>query len=265
MQLKVSLIIALKKVFALLASLSFWQMYTLRPMNMKKHIPNAVTLINAASGFLGIVEIFTTRDSYMISLWFGIGLLCDVLDGALARMLKVSSPLGVQLDSLADVISFGLFPSAMLYMIFAKDYPLLAPILCCICIMSCVLRLGRFNIKDDHVSGYFNGMPTPAFALLCYSLHLIKILEVGEAGTAPIWLMAVVLYMAFLLNSSFNFLNFKPKIMNRKTMTTRLLLLLSFVVIALWPSFFSLVFILLLYQVLSAIAYHTEYEIHSRN
>lgn len=240
-------------------------MYTFSPMNLKKHIPNSITLINAAAGFMGIAEIFTSRDSYMISLWFGIALLCDVLDGALARLLKVSTPLGVQLDSLADVLSFGLFPSAMLYMIFSADYPIFAPILSCICIMSCVLRLGRFNIKDDHVAGYFNGMPTPAFALLCYSLHLIKILEVGDAGTAPWWLMIVVLYMAILLNSSFNFLNFKPKAMNRKTLTPRLLLLLSFVVIALWPNFYSLVFILLLYQVLSAIAYRTEYEIHRRN
>jgi CDP-diacylglycerol--serine O-phosphatidyltransferase len=226
-------------------------------MKIYKHLPNLLTLLNAAFGFLAIVELFGEQSLIKLSLLFGLGLLMDVADGAVARLLKVSSELGTQLDSLADVISFGLFPASLLYHLFIEDWPIAALILSCATISSAVLRLAKFNLKTDHIPGFFTGMPTPAFAALAFILFVIQ--QSGSDDFSSHYFPIIVgFYLVFLLNSKVKFLNFKPKQFNSKTLSTRIIFVLSFVVILLYPSFISLVIILLLYHILSAIAYRIE-------
>lgn len=226
-------------------------------MKIYKHIPNTLTLLNAAFGFLAIVELFGDQTIWKLCLFFGLGLLMDVADGAVARLLKVSSELGTQLDSLADVISFGLFPAALLYHLFMNDWPVISLILSCATISAAVLRLAMFNLKTDHVPGFFTGMPTPAFAALAFILFLTQ--ESGSDVFSSHYLPLVVcFYLVFLLNSKIKFLNFKPKQFNFKTLSIRLMFILSFVIILVYPTFVSLVIILLLYHILSAIAYRIE-------
>lgn len=226
-------------------------------MKFYRHIPNAFTLLNAAFGFLAIAELFGDQNPGKLSLYFALGLLCDVFDGAVARLLKVSSPLGTQLDSLADVISFGLFPSALLYQIFFPVWGTAALALSCICLAACVYRLAQFNLRTSHIPGFFEGLPTPAFAALCYLLYIIHIGNVDNfAGEWYALLLAF--YLAFLLNSRIKFLNFKPNVFSVKTLVPRIAFLLCFILILLYPTVISLVIILLLYHILSAIAYRIE-------
>lgn len=226
-------------------------------MKIYKHLPNLLTLLNAAFGFLAIVELFGEQSLTKLGLLFGLGLLMDVADGAVARALKVSSELGTQLDSLADVISFGLFPAALLYHLFIADWPVLALILSCATTSSAVLRLAKFNLKTDHVPGFFAGMPTPAFAALAFILFIIQFSGADDFSNHFLPLI-VSFYLVFLLNSQIKFLNFKPKQFNSKTLSTRIVFVLSFVTILVYPTFISLVIILLLYHIISAIAYRIE-------
>ena len=85
---------------------------------MKRHIPNLLTLSNLLSGSIGVIFVFTT-DLRMVSLMIAISLVFDFMDGAAARWLKVKSELGKELDSLADMVSFGLLPSLIAYKILA--------------------------------------------------------------------------------------------------------------------------------------------------
>ena len=81
---------------------------------MKKHIPNTLTLLNLFCGCSALIALFNAQHVYVF--WFiGIGLIADVLDGAVARLLQVSSPMGKELDSLADMVSFAVVPAAVLY------------------------------------------------------------------------------------------------------------------------------------------------------
>lgn len=226
-------------------------------MKIYKHLPNLLTLLNAAFGFLAIAELFGEQSIVKLCIYFGLGLLMDVADGAVARLLKVSSELGTQLDSLADVISFGLFPAALLYHIFIADWPVLGLMLSCATISSAVLRLAKFNLKTDHIPGFFTGMPTPAFAALAFILFAIQF-SGADNFSDQYFPLAIGFYLVFLLNSKVKFLNFKPKQFNFKTLSTRIAFVLSFIAILLYPSFISLVIILLLYHILSAIAYRIE-------
>ncbi len=117
---------------------------------MKRHIPNIITSFNLVSGC--IATIFAVDGELLYALCFMLlGLLFDFFDGFTARLLGVSSPIGKELDSLADVITFGLVPSMMLLLPFA------------IAAFSAV-RLAKFNL-DTRQSHSFIGLPTPANAL----------------------------------------------------------------------------------------------------
>jgi len=136
---------------------------------MKKHIPNFFTLANAGFGFLGIVTVLQSKDLYLAALFMGLGLVCDFLDGFLARLMKVSGELGKQLDSLADVITFGALPGAIVYYLLGDcDFAWLAIV---VPIFS-VLRLGKFNL-DTRQTEDFIGLPTPSHALFWLGIGLV--------------------------------------------------------------------------------------------
>jgi CDP-diacylglycerol---serine O-phosphatidyltransferase len=156
-------------------------------MNIKKHIPNFLTCCNLLCGCLGIIfclSEFSSR-SILSNLCFAavlifIACVFDFLDGFIARLLKVQSPIGKELDSLADVVTFGVLPGMILFKLFSDFSPeiqiytniyelsfiaLLIPVFS-------ALRLAKFNI-DIRQSESFIGVPTPANAILIASLPLI--------------------------------------------------------------------------------------------
>ena len=138
-------------------------------MRITKHIPNIITSMNLLCGALGVI--FTFQGALHIAFYLMLAAaVCDFLDGLAARLLKAYSPMGKELDSLADLISFGLLPSLMLHrrLVEGGMTGFVAYIPLVICVFS-ALRLAKFNI-DDRQSENFLGLPTPACAMWCGSL-----------------------------------------------------------------------------------------------
>jgi len=137
-------------------------------MKIVKHIPNTITSMNLLCGVLGVICTFEGKFDLAFYMMLAAAV-CDFCDGLSARLLKAYSDMGKELDSLADMVSFGVLPSLMMYglmtdihgNVFICYIPLL------IAIFS-ALRLAKFNI-DDRQSDNFIGLATPACAMICGS------------------------------------------------------------------------------------------------
>ncbi|PWJ58759.1 CDP-diacylglycerol--serine O-phosphatidyltransferase [Dyadobacter jejuensis] len=142
---------------------------------IRKHIPNALTCSNLLCGCIGVVEAF--HGNLLLScVLIALALIFDFFDGFAARLLGVSSPIGRDLDSLADMVTFGLLPSIIVFQLLMKSIPELRDIWMAypaftIAIFS-ALRLAKFN-NDPRQSQGFIGLPTPANGILIASLPII--------------------------------------------------------------------------------------------
>lgn len=158
---------------------------------MKKYIPNAITCLNLFSGCLGIVYAFQGELKYASLAILGAAIF-DFLDGMVARALKAYSDIGKELDSLADMVSFGLLPSVIVYHLFLKSAPpYYMELSAFIIAIFSALRLAKFNV-DLRQSENFIGLPTPANALLIASLPMI-------VGNGNLWIASLILDPFFLL------------------------------------------------------------------
>ena len=137
---------------------------------MKKHIPNTITCCNLVSGCIATYYAF--QSNYLMALLFIIiGAVFDFFDGMTARLLHVSSPIGKELDSLADDITFGFAPSAIVfsYLCSFHIHLLFIPFLAFVMAAFSALRLAKFNLDERQALGFI-GLPTPANALFWGSL-----------------------------------------------------------------------------------------------
>ena len=143
---------------------------------LKKHIPNTITSLNLISGCIATYWAF--QSNYELSLLFiVIGAVFDFFDGMSARLLHVSSPIGKELDSLADDITFGFAPSAIIFSwLCGYDFhelpspiAFIMPFLAFIMAAFSALRLAKFNLDERQAMGFI-GLPTPANALFWGSL-----------------------------------------------------------------------------------------------
>jgi CDP-diacylglycerol--serine O-phosphatidyltransferase len=137
---------------------------------MKKHIPNTITCCNLISGCIATFWAFQS-DYQMALLFIVIGAVFDFFDGMSARLLGVSSPIGKELDSLADCITFGFAPSAIVFSFLCSSHIHLpyVPFLAFIMAAFSALRLAKFNLDERQALGFI-GLPTPANALFWGSL-----------------------------------------------------------------------------------------------
>lgn len=167
-------------------------------------IPNVITLLNLLCGSLAIIEI-TLHQNFTAAFWLVVASsIFDFLDGMMARLLGQYSAIGVELDSLSDVVSFGLTPSIMMFTLFNISQKSIAnPLwveyggyIAFIIVCFSALRLAKFNV-DSEQKDSFIGLPTPANALLCLSLgavhHLGLFAFSGEAVVAISVVMALLL------------------------------------------------------------------------
>src|ERR1700740_2323055 len=143
---------------------------------MKKHLPNAITCANLFSGCIGIVFCFKENLIYAAYAIF-LAAIFDFFDGLASRVLQSFSGIGKDLDSLADMVSFGVLPSVIIYELFlqAPQIEHVSTYLNYIAFLIPVfsaLRLAKFNI-DERQTEIFIGLPTPANAILIASLPLI--------------------------------------------------------------------------------------------
>lgn len=160
-------------------------------MGISKHIPNTITSMNLLAGCMGVIFTLEGRPDTAFIMMLAAAV-ADFCDGLAARLLHAYSPMGKELDSLADVVSFGVLPSLMLSQCMGttaawRYLPLF------LAVMS-ALRLAKFNIDPDQ-SENFKGMPTPASAMIAGSLaYLVKVTPGGWlAGLAhTVWFMPLV-------------------------------------------------------------------------
>lgn len=147
---------------------------------IKRLIPNLLTLCNILSGAAAIISILYYKEYQMGAIWIAVGAFFDLLDGMVARLLHATSPIGADLDSLSDVVTFGLAPALLALCtmegrLLASDYTtstaLMMSLPFLLILPFAAYRLALFN-NDTGTSNYFRGLPVPASALLWIGISL---------------------------------------------------------------------------------------------
>ncbi|MEN0004822.1 MAG: CDP-alcohol phosphatidyltransferase family protein [Bacteroidota bacterium] len=174
---------------------------------MKQHLPNLITLTNLFLGCCAIV--FILRGELLVGVGcLAGGALADFLDGLVARALGVSSPLGKELDSLADLVSFGVAPAMILFeLVGAGSWAFPVFVLA----MAAGYRLAKFNL-DTRQTYSFLGLPTPACTIYVAGLALIVSWApavVGDVVQMPVFIYANVIVLSVLLISEIPMFSFK--------------------------------------------------------
>ena len=225
---------------------------------MKKHIPNTITCLNLISGCIATYWAF--QGEYKLALLFIIiGAVFDFFDGMSARLLHVSSPIGKELDSLADDITFGFAPSAIVFCKLQEFFPLSdtfpnkwIPFLAFVMAAFSALRLAKFNLDERQAMGFI-GLPTPANALFWASL----IVDCGDwLTTLPhaAWIvLAGVFVSCYLLVSEIPMFALKFKTWGWKGNETKYIFLMTCIPMFLLLGVSGLAAIIAWYVILSLV------------
>jgi len=238
---------------------------------MKKHIPNALTLLNLFCGCVAVV-FAVSNDFITASVFVFLGIFFDFFDGFFARKFNVQGPLGVQLDSLADMVTSGVVPGIIMFKLLSltaatheivnldadwthsmfwtgfKVSPL--PFFGLLITLASAYRLAKFNIDEDQQS-YFKGLPTPANTLLIISLPLILEFQNNDLMNAIVlnkWFLAgLTLLSCYLLNSSIKLFALKFKTWGFKANASRYIFILLCIIFLIVFQFAAIPLIILLY------------------
>lgn len=227
-----------------------------------KQVPNLFTLLNLVFGCIAIICVLqsgviiaydpdsgaqflgTPEKFWMASLFIALAGVVDFLDGFIARLFKSTSPLGKQLDSLADMVSFGVAPAMIVYQFLRLSIAgepdgleasigWLLPALIVPC--AAAWRLGRFNLDESQQYG-FKGMPTPAVGLLVASIPLIYwFREVNTALLLNKWFWyAVIVLLSYLMVSRLPLMALKFRDLSLKNNISKIVLVVIAIVAALF-------------------------------
>jgi len=235
-------------------------------MNIKNHIPNLLTLCNMLAGILSIY-IGMQGDLVLASYLILIGAIFDFSDGFAARLLNAYSEMGKQLDSLADLITFGVAPGFIVFSLISQsietnslDFAYILPFLGFMIPLFGALRLAKFNI-DENQQTSFLGMPTPAVAILIASFPLIKDYLYQDQGfvysiiTNTYFLLGVAIATSLLMVIPLPMFAFKFKTYAVAENKLKYSFLLVSLVLLLWLQFVAIPIIIALYILLSIIVY----------
>lgn len=229
-------------------------------MSIKQHIPNSLTCGNLISGCLSVLFIACNMPVKATIMIFVAGLF-DFFDGFTARLLKAHSPIGADLDSLADVVASGVAPGFIMYwlMLHAADLPhvvwLDIPILPCLAFLLPVfsaIRLAKFNIDDTQTTS-FCGLPAPGMAIFIASLPL-ALSQVGHLtdGVLGYWAcLGITLIFSFMMVSRLRFFSFKMKSAKWKGNEVRWIFLIVAVAAVAVFRLVALPFVMVFYMLLS--------------
>ncbi|MBK7440550.1 MAG: CDP-alcohol phosphatidyltransferase family protein [Bacteroidetes bacterium] len=254
-------------------------------MNLVKNIPNLLTLFNLFLGCMGVVYLFNDhmvimsgeRDMFIDMGEIHLACYCvllagviDFFDGFIARLLKVQSELGKQLDSLADMVTFGLLPGLIMYELLGRsyysnynafDYPILFYAIGFALTIFAAVRLGKFNI-DPRQANEFRGLPSPSMAFFVISLPLIILRD--EMGLTTMltknWvLLIIVAGLSYLMVSDIRMLSLKIKSLkfeeNQWLFGLILLsLIISFIGILILHVYFVIIPVIILLYIIISIA-----------
>lgn len=239
-------------------------------MPFSKHVPNFITLCNLASGLIALMYAFDTN-WLMAFVWVAIGIFFDFWDGFFARLLKAQSPVGLQLDSLADMVTSGVVPGLIMFQMLAnivdlrEEYNLSAenfymgmlPYAGFIITLASCYRLAKFNV-DTRQTDSFIGLPTPANALFIMSLPIILHHSNGEGFifetlSNPYVLVGITFLSAFMLNAEIPLFSLKVKYFNWETNKIQVIFLIVSVLLLFFFQYLAIPLIILFYVLLSAI------------
>lgn len=238
---------------------------------MRQHLPNLITLLNVFCGCAAVV--FAVRDQMELTAFFVfLGIFFDYFDGLLARLLKVQSELGIQLDSLADMITSGLVPGIVMFQLIDMsqagswtpegettgfNLAEILPFFGFLITLASAFRLARFNTDENQVSS-FRGLPTPANALLIISLPLILLYQGNDYLNAfilnPWFLFILTLLSCFLLNAPITLFALKFKDWSFKENALRYLFVTVSLVLLLTLRFLAIPAIIVIYILSSLFA-----------
>lgn len=229
-----------------------------------KHLPNALTLANLFCGCCALLYTFYWQPE-MAALFTAGSFVCDYLDGMTARALRVSSPLGKELDSLADVVSFGVVPGAMLYRLlsgevsitaaFGSSFVETAALPAFVLSAFSALRLAKFNL-DTRQANYFIGLSTPACTVFVLGLALAAHHDrfgLAEAIENPWFLYGLVGLLSWLLVSEIPMFGMKIKRFDLRSNAFNLMFLAFFAVLIFFLKELALSAIIVCYIVLSLV------------
>ncbi|MCM8569233.1 CDP-alcohol phosphatidyltransferase family protein [Gramella jeungdoensis] len=240
-------------------------------MGIKRHIPNLITLLNLFSGSLAVI--FAVKGNLVLAAIFvAAGIFFDFFDGLAARLLDVKSEVGLQLDSLADVVTSGVVPGIVMYQLLTKALPAdgglgtdwnssvfdfqLKPfaLLGLLIVLASAYRLAKFNV-DDRQTDSFIGLPTPANALLILSLPLILTYQPGPFISGLLlneWFLLILTVLScFLLNAELPLFALKFSDWGFKENKLRYFFILSCILLIVFLKFIAIPVIILLYVGLS--------------
>ena len=232
-------------------------------MKIKNQIPNIVTLLNLISGSLAIFMAFSGE--LTLASWFIIlAAVLDFCDGLVARLLNARSDIGAQLDSLADVISFGLAPSAIMYQLILQcpelqsysigGVPLL-PFASLLLVAGGAYRLAKFN-TDPGQAVEFKGLPIPATGLFVAALPLI-VNQYGQTAEPSGFLqnqyilLTIILGLSLLMVSNIPMISLKFKNLTWKDNISRFILLGSVPILFIFFRYGAIPMIIFLYFIIS--------------
>ncbi len=172
-------------------------------VKIRTGLPTLFTVANALFGFLSIIH--TARGAYSdAAILIFVAMLFDAMDGRVARKMGVTSDFGVEVDSLADAVSFGAAPAFLVYMQWFQQYSYLGMLIASSVVVCGILRLARFNITGPEP--YFIGLPIPAVGAF------LAMLVLSGTNIAPNQLAIWVLALSYLMVSNIRYPNFKQSI-----------------------------------------------------
>lgn len=227
-------------------------------MTIRKHIPNSITCMSLVSGCIATVMAFE-GNLFAALLWIMIAAVFDFMDGFAARLLKAYSPMGKELDSLSDQVSFGVAPGMVLFRLLTEAAPALplgelngyVPYLAFVIPAFSGLRLAKFNI-DERQTTSFIGLPVPAHALFWGSMaYATQPLVEGHATLLTATLLPLACFTSWLLVSEVPMFSLKVKSWGWKGNELRYILVACAIAfVALWGSL-GIAGTILLYVILS--------------
>ncbi len=230
---------------------------------MKTHIPNFITLLNLFCGCIAVVFAVMNRLE-LAAIFVFLGIFFDFLDGFAARMLGVTSDIGIQLDSLADMVTSGVVPGIVMFQLLNMaqkegwnldlfgmhtDVGLL-PLFGFTITLASAYRLAKFNVDENQVTS-FRGLPTPANALLILSMPLILLYQNNDVLNSIIlnqwFLIGLTILSAFLLNSRIELFALKFNGLGFKENGVKYLFLIGSLVLLLTLKFLAIPIVVLFY------------------
>jgi CDP-diacylglycerol--serine O-phosphatidyltransferase len=238
-------------------------------MSIKKHIPNTITLLNLLAGLLALIHAFNGNYNEAFSL-VCLGIFFDYWDGFFARIWKVQSPIGLQLDSLADMVTSGVVPGLVMYKMLAdiqenqSQYNLtedtyymgVVPYLGFLITLASCYRLAKFNV-DTRQTDSFIGLPTPANALLIMSIPMIQFHSEFEwlvdFLSNPYVLVGVTVLSSYLLNAEIPLFSLKVKSFSWEKYKIQVVFLIISLILIVLLEFIAIPIIILLYVILSVL------------